>query len=339
MSMPSSAAPDATSSQPVFTPVGQDCDLSVVIVNYNTAHLLSRCIAHLRAASEGLAVTVIIVDNASRDGSADQIRLQFPDCHLVANADNVGFGRANNQVLPLCRGRAILLLNADAYLQTDTLHLALVYLETHPRCGVLGVASVDEAGQRLFAGRRYPTPWGTFTLETGLFRGHAAAQTAPAEPAAATDGAEECDWVVGCCYFVRQSLVRERGLFDPRYFLYFEEVDHCRATRAAGWSVACLTSTAVVHVGGGSAATEGPLSAGRQISALQTESSLLYARKHGGLPGLFWALLLGLAGAAILWLKALLKRRPKAWRAVHVQQMRTLLRLTSATRLASRPTR
>lgn len=320
--------------------VGPSADVAVIIVNYNTAHLLERCISALRQASEGLRVQVIVVDNASRDGSVAFIRSRFTDCTLIANADNVGFARANNQALAACHARHLLLLNADAFVRPDALHKSVAYMDAHPECGVLGAQLVDEHGNGVFSGRVFPSPLHGFLQRTGLSKWLTLrAEHQTAEAGLSVDGARNCDWVVGCYYFVRQEVIRRIGLFDPRYFLYFEEVDHCRAVHAAGWGVRCLTEVHVVHEGGGSAESEGELSVGRQISALQTESSLLYFRKHGGLPGVWWAASLALLTEGVLGMKWLLKLRPLGGLAAFGGHARTVCRLMVQTRGGLRPTR
>ncbi|HEX3139014.1 MAG TPA: glycosyltransferase family 2 protein, partial [Rhizobacter sp.] len=239
-----------------FANAVQAADLCVVLVNYNTAHLLDRCISKLREASRGLSVRVVIVDNASRDGSADLIRQKFPDCILIANATNVGFGRANNQALEFCDAPYVLLLNTDAFVYPDTLSKCLKHMQAHPRCGVLGVRLLDETEQGSYTGRSFPHPWKTFLVQTGLTR-HPPHLLLPAGARPSNGDSWECDWVVGCYYLVRQEVIQRVGLFDPRYFLYFEEVDHCLAVKRAGWTVECLATAHVIHEGGGSAETEG----------------------------------------------------------------------------------
>ncbi|MBX3621813.1 MAG: glycosyltransferase family 2 protein [Rhizobacter sp.] len=332
------AAPGMTSITR-FVAADEAADLSVVLVNYNTAHLLERCLGRLRAASQGLKVRVVIVDNASRDGSAEIIRAQFPDCVLIANPVNVGFGRANNQALAYCNTPFVLLLNADAYVYPDTLHKCLQYMKHHPRCGVLGVRLVDEQEHGSYTGRNFPDPWKTFLHQTGLSKRPLDPRR---PPGARPDEGDtwQCDWVVGCYYMTRREVIDQVGLFDPRYFLYFEEVDHCLAVKRAGWTVECLATAQVIHVGGGSAETEGELSAsGRQISALQIESELLYFRKHRGLGGLVATVTLSLLADAIRALKWVLKLRPPAGLAVYWRNSATVCRLAWQTRLGTRATR
>ena len=334
-----SALPASDEVSARFVRVDETADLSVILVNYNTAHLLERCLGHLRAASRELAVRVVIVDNASRDGSAAFIRERFPDCVLVANETNVGFGRANNQALVLCPGPYVLLLNVDAFVYPNTLTNCLRHMKANPRCGVLGARLLNPDGQGFYTGRPFPDPWHDFLIKTGLRREPAPVML-PLDARPPTGDSWHCDWVVGCFYMVRRDVVEQIGLFDDRYFLYFEEVDHCRAVWKAGWTVECLADAHVIHIGGASAESEGELTAaGRQISELQIESELLYFRKHNGLGGLWSTVLLNLVVNAVQALKWILKGRRPAGLQVFWRNIATLSRLTLQTRLGLRATR
>jgi N-acetylglucosaminyl-diphospho-decaprenol L-rhamnosyltransferase len=146
--------------------------------------------------------------------------------------------------------------------------------------------------------------------------------------------------VPGCYYLVRREVVERVGLFDPRYFLYYEEIDHCWAVRQAGWSVIYYPFTQVVHIGGRSAEAEGPLTpAGRQISTLQIESELLYFRKHYGVTGVMAAVFLAILGSAMTASKGLVRRLDTARAATAVRHAWTMLKLLVDTGLGSRATR
>jgi N-acetylglucosaminyl-diphospho-decaprenol L-rhamnosyltransferase len=153
-------------------------------------------------------------------------------------------------------------------------------------------------------------------------------------------GARPCDWVPGCYYLMPREVVDRIGLFDPRYFLYYEEVDHCRAVKASGWDVVCLGDTSVVHVGGESAKSDARLTqAGRQISSLQLESELLYFRKQHGWAGVAAHLALCVLGDGYLAIKDLVKRRGLVVAAAQFQHSAMVWRLLHATDGALRPTR
>lgn len=331
---------------PSFIPAGAPADLTVALVTYRSLSFLPRCFDTLRVASAGLRVRVVVVDNASGDGSLEWLAAHAPDAVVIANADNVGFGRANNQVLPLLGEEPLLLLNTDAFVAPDSLRAALAAMAADPRLGILGARLIDEFGQDTPSARDFPGIWSAFAPKVGLQRGdpHAHEMVHSPSPVARASAVRPCDWVVGCFYLVRPAVLKQIGLFDPRYFLYFEEVDHCLRTRQAGWQVACLTDTTVVHVGGGSAAQmPGFAQQVKQISVLQVESELLYWRKHRGVPGLVAALGLGMLGDAILvlkaWAKALLGRGAAGDAAVHARNARQWWTLARATGLGTRPTR
>jgi N-acetylglucosaminyl-diphospho-decaprenol L-rhamnosyltransferase len=283
--------------------------VTVIIVNFNTAHLLPPMFAALDAATGDLDLQCIIIDNASRDASVELIRRDYPQHHLIVNPVNVGFGRANNQALPFVEGRYVLLLNTDAFVAPDTLRKTIEYLEANPRCGVLGVRLVGRDGTMQPCCRYSPTPLNSFLRRTGMekiFPSVAMADDLNWDHASV----RRCDWVPGCYYLVRKETIDQVGLFDPRYFLYFEEVDHCRAVKRAGWDVVFYPDTTVVHIGGESARSEATLTeAGRQIDVLQIESELLYFRKNYGRIGVWADVLLGNLGEAIVLAKQCLRGR------------------------------
>ena len=320
-------------------PAGLLPDLSVIVVNYNTAHLLDRMIDALSAARQHFTIQLIIVDNASTDVASDLLRPKYPDVEWIANGRNVGFGRANNQALPLIRGKYVLLLNTDAFVSPDTLLRTIAFMDQNSRCGILGVRLVSEDGALQPSCRYFPTPWNEFVVATGLQRLFPATRLVD-DMSWDHAAIRECDWVPGCYYLMRRELIERIGLFDPRYFLYFEEVDHCMAARAAGWSVVFFPFTEVVHIGGESAKTRGPITtSGRQISALQIESRLLFFRKHYGLKGVLEAILLCVVKVGMAAGKDLVARRRPTRVSGEVAELRASLRSLLATGFATRPTR
>jgi GT2 family glycosyltransferase len=318
--------------------VGQP-DVTVIIVSYNTANLLDRLFAALEAARGGLRLQLIFVDNASRDNSVDVIRARYPDSELLTNATNVGFGRANNQAVPFIRGRYVLLLNTDAFMAPDALSKTVAYLEANPRCGIVGVKLVGEDGALQPSCRYFPTPWNVFLASTGLRRWFPGTRLVD-DMAWDHNSVRECDWVPGCFYLVRREIIDRIGLFDPRYFLYCEEVDHCRAVREAGWSVVYYPFTQVIHIGGESAQGEGPVNPqGRQISALQIESELLYFRKHYGIRGVLASLLLAMVGDILKAGSGMVRHRDIVRAEAAMRHSRVALKCLISTGLASHATR
>jgi N-acetylglucosaminyl-diphospho-decaprenol L-rhamnosyltransferase len=311
--------------------------ISVILVNYNTAHLLDQCISDLRAAAKHIELQLIVVDNASRDDSRLVLQEKYATDHLIFNPTNVGFGRANNQALAVLEHEYVLLLNTDAFVAPDTLDKTLQYMQNHPDCGVLGVRLKGRDGVLQPSCRYFPTPLNTFLFRTGLHRLFPSVQQVDdmqwdhASP-------RGCDWVPGCYYLTRRSVINQVGLFDPRFFLYFEEVDHCKAVKAAGHQVIFYSDTTVIHIGGESAKSDNPLTTqGRQVSKLQIESETLYFRKHFGLIGVLGGCALNVTAEMILALKLLIKQLSFKGLNVHFQNIATALSLLVKTRLGTKP--
>lgn len=314
-------------------------DITVVIVNYNTGHLLPEVMRCLRAAMGALQVQVIVVDNASNDDSRRVLRDQCADCLVIENVSNVGFGRANNQALEHARGRYVLLLNTDAFIAADTLEKTFAYLENHPECGLLGVKLVGRDGSLQPSCRYFPTPLNQFLVRAGLARLFPRVRLVD-DMAWDHASARECDWVPGCYYLVRREVIDQVGFFDPRYFLYYEEVDHCRAVKAAGWKVVFYPHTTVVHIGGESAKSHGQISeAGRQIPALQIESELLYFRKHHGLAGLWAVVVLEHAAVLLQALRLLVKHVKSAAAVTRIRHLALVWQSLRETSWATHATR
>lgn len=318
--------------------VPAEVDVSVLVVNYNTAHLLPRMFETLAEASKGLNVEVIMLDNASRDGSQEFLREHYPHIQTIFNKMNVGFGRANNQCLALAKGKHVLLLNTDAFVAEDTLRLTLEHLTLHPECGAVGVRLIGRDLSLQPSCRYFPTPLNVFLNRVGLARLFPWVQ-------AVDDmdwdhrGTRSCDWVPGCYILMRSKDLAHIGLFDPRFFLYCEEVDLCKRIKSAGLEVHYFGDTEVIHLGGESAKSDAILSAAAQISSLQIESELLYFRKHHGRTGVAAHVILSVMGDLILALKATLKGRWTATRPTLAGHLQDLLKLCRQTGWGTAPTR
>lgn len=315
--------------------------VSVLMVNYNTADLLVRSVQALKRAANGIGVQIIVVDNASRDDSVLRIAKEHPDVIVIANRDNVGFGRACNQALARASGEYVLLLNTDAFVAPDSLAKTLAYMQMHRRCGILGVKLVGADGRLQPSARYFPTPWNLFLTRTGLgrfriFRSVRMVDDMNWDHASV----RRCDWVPGCFYLVRRTVIDQIGLFDSRYFLYYEEVDHCLAARRAGWEVVFYPDTTVVHLGGESAKLTGEITpSGRQVEALRVESELLYFRKNAGPIGAWAAMVLCVLADAIAALKRLIKGANLLQAVEHLRHAALVWRLFVRTGFGTRPTR
>ena len=318
-----------------------DKSISVIIVNYNTAHLLEECLSKLQVAAvfAGVVLDVLIVDNASRDNSKSVLLEKYSSFKLTFSDVNVGFGRANNLMLPHVSGEYVLLLNTDAFVEENSLKLSLEYLRTNPGCGLVGARLLSRDGSVQASARYFPTPLKIFFKKTGLDK--LLWFMPKIDPDSLDfDVPTECDWVPGCYYLLRKKVVDQVGLFDPRYFLYYEEVDNCFAIRKAGWKVVALPNVNVVHIGGESAKSDGAISGnGKQLESLLIESEQLYFRKNLGVFWLVTHVLLDIFAELVIFLKLFGHGRGKVAFFSMVSRQKLLITSLLRTRLGSQATR
>ena len=212
--------------------------LSVLIVTYNSAPQLPACLNSLR--NQTLQdFEIIVVDNASRDESAALIRSDYPEVNLIVSDSNLGFGNANNKALTVAQGSYLVLLNPDATLPANTLENALKYIEENPDAGMGGGLLQGTQGEWQPSARLFPSLLNDALTISGLANRYAKSRffgrfdRSWADPKQAV----AIDWVVGAFAIIRRDLVDNIGLFDPRFFLYYEEVDLCRRIHEAGFKV------------------------------------------------------------------------------------------------------
>lgn len=314
-------------------------DISVILVSYNTIEMTKKALDDLFASVGNFKMEVFMIDNASKDNSTEVLRREYPNITLIENTQNVGFGRANNQAIPHIRGKYVLLLNTDAFVQPDTLLKTMQFMDAHPKYGMLGVKLLGRDGSLQPSCRYFPTSWNIFLERTNLKKLFKNTKLID-DMAWDHNSVRNCDWVPGCYALIRKSVIDQVGLFDPRYFLYYEEVDHCLAAKRAGWDVVYYPGTTVVHIGGESAKQEAAISSkSRQIEALQIESELLYFRKNYGLTGVLKHLLLNSLGDFILFLKALIKLKSPADMMFNIKRAWFVLSMFFRTQFAQVPTR
>ncbi len=281
-------------------PVAGACELSVIIVSYNTREVLRECLRRVFAAGGEAALEVIVVDNASTDGSVEMVCREFPEAMVIESGRNLGFAGGNNLGIAGASGRYILLLNSDAYLFPGVLRRTIAFMEDTPDCGILGVTLVGEDGMRQPCARMLPTPWRKFLVISGI------ADTFPTSKLLggpdyawwSHDAPRRVGWVPGAYFLIRRGVVAAVGLMDARYFLYFEETDYCLQARRAGWHTYFFPHVQVVHLGGESSkATRLAISEkGKQLLRYQYQSEYLYYRKNFG-----WPWVLAAAGVELLW--------------------------------------
>lgn len=229
-------------------------ELSVSVVSFRTPELLRQCLAALAAERVLLDLEVTVVDNASGDDSVELASSEFAWVTVIANARNVGFGAAHNQVLRQARGRYWLVLNSDAAPEPGALRTLVDAMDADPSLGAAGPMLRYPTGEVQSSRRRFPTLATLFLESTQLqrFWPHNAVLDRYYVQDRPDEAAQDVDWLVGACLCVRAAAVRQVGLFDERFFMYSEEIDLCRRLRAAGWRIRYVPQAAVTHLEGGS---------------------------------------------------------------------------------------
>jgi hypothetical protein len=252
-----------------------DPTLAVIIVNWNTRELLARCLEPLAPAGDGPTspadYALWVVDNGSMDGSAEMVQLRFPGVHLLRNARNVGYARANNQGIRASQSRHVLLLNSDAIATPNALGRLARFLDAHPDVGAVG--------PRLLRPDRTPQPYafgGDPTLAYLLRRAWNRLVLRQPVHDWGTDETQEVDWVSGAAMAVRRDAIDEVGLLDEAIFMYFEDNDWCLRMRQAGWRVCYVPEVEVTHLGGAS------VNRSERARAAYRQSLLYFYRKHYG---------------------------------------------------------
>ncbi len=314
-------------------------DLLVVLVSFNTRELTKKALSYLLSSVHQLEIEIAIVDNASKDDSAEMLRTEYPNIKLVKNIENVGFGRANNQLVPDINSRYVLLLNTDAFVEPDTITKTVKYLDEHPQTGILGVRLIGRDGEMQPSCRYFPTPWNIFFQRSGL---GSLFKHVPMIDDMSWDHASvrDCDWVPGCYFLIRKEVIDQVGLFDPRYFLYYEEIDLCFAAKSVGWHVTYYPYTSVIHLGGESAKHKGEvLSDSQQIESLNIESELLYFRKNLGISGVLSHLFLNSLSDLMQFLRDTVRLRPLAKIFFNLKHFVFVWQMFLRTDFATKPTR
>jgi GT2 family glycosyltransferase len=253
--------------------------LAIVIVNHNTRKDLENCLQSLHDHPPNVLHEIVVVDNASRDGSVEAVRSRWPDVRVIALNSNVGFASANNEGIRRSESELVLLLNSDTIVPHGAIDRLIAALRELPGASVVGPKIVNGDGRSELSYGRMMTPLSE--LRQKLLVRYAS----PMRLAAMTSRTRRVDWVTGACMLVRRRDAEAAGLLDERYFMYCEDVDFCAAVRANGGKIYFTPLAQIVHLRGRSWR---PGSATGSDSDSYHRSQLAFYRKHH--PA--WALIL-----------------------------------------------
>ena len=246
--------------------------VSIILVNYNDRRRLLECLASLRGDPGAAAFEILVVDNASTDGSPDAVRAAFPDVRLIVNPDNAGFSQANNRGVAQSRGEFLLFLNTDTRVPAGAIGALADRLRSDPSAGAVGPALVHGRGDyQVSFGNQVGFAAQIFQKFVLNPRHKRALRRKRPE--------REVGWLSAACLLCRREAFERAGAFDERFFLYFEDIDLCFRIRKAGWKLVFVPAVEVGHEGG---ATTSATPAVRAASRFEyRRSQLLFYGKHG----------------------------------------------------------
>jgi len=228
-------------------------DISIIIVNYNVKEFVLNLLESLKKAVVSLNTEIIIVDNASDDGSVEVLKDKHPDIKLISNKKNVGFGAANNQALEIAVGNYFLLINPDAIVKENTLTEMISFFESNSLAGIAGCKVLNPDGTLQLACRRgFPGPWTSFTKVMGLSKLFPKSKLFAKYNLTYLNENEtyEVDAVSGAFLMLRKEVYEKIGGFDKQFFMYGEDLDLCYRAQSEGFKVYYVHSTEVIHYKG-----------------------------------------------------------------------------------------
>jgi hypothetical protein len=259
-------------------------DISIVIVGWNAKHYLELCLENLATAPPRRSMEILIVDNASSDGSVEMIEARFPYVKLIKSNENLGFAKGNNVAIRQCQGRYIALVNPDVIVFPGCLDALADFLDQNPKVGNVGPRVLNPDMTMQSTCRRFPTLWNNFCSATGLATAFKNSKFFAGEHMFyfPHDRTLPVDVLVGCFSMIRRETFEEVGLLDEDLFMYGDDVDWCRRCWMAGWQVVFFPGAKAIH-------DRGKITAPYPVrfAVAQQKSVLHYWSKHHS----FWGVM------------------------------------------------
>lgn len=262
-----------------------DLEVTIIIVNWNTCGYLRGCLTSIYDQTRDIDFEVIVVDNASHDGSPDMVKQEFSRVILIENIENRGFASGNNQAMAIARGRYLLLLNPDTLVVEGAIQKSLTFADQNSSCAVVGICNESADGTLQRNCFRFASVVNLLISALGLHE---------VFPRSRLWGRERLSWwdyqstrevhcVAGCYMLVRHDAIRQIGAMNETYFMYGEEMDWCWRFRRSGWTVLYYPHAKIIHYGGAASSQN---AAAMRIA--QRESLLRFIEsREGRLAGLF----------------------------------------------------
>lgn len=254
-------------------------EMSIVIVSWNAKKYLRDCLNSIIPEISASSAEIIVVDNASSDGSPEMVQAEFPTVILIQTGSNLGFAKANNIGIRRSTGQYVLLINSDVIVKPGCFDAMLAYMNRFSQVGLLGPKILEPSGEIQRSCMEYPSLWNTIarsfaldrafpnsTVFSGFIMGYWQHDTVRA-----------VDTIYGCFWMIRRSVLDDVGGLDETFFMYGEDVDFCKRVRDAGYTIAFLPGAEAIHFGGASSANA-PV---RFYVEMQKANLQLWRKHHG----------------------------------------------------------
>lgn len=228
--------------------------VSIIIVSFNTKELLRNCILSIHKTTKSIGYEVIVVDNASTDGSPEMIETDFRDITIIKNTENLGFAKANNQAMRIAKGEYFLLLNSDTIVKEGAIEALVNFMEKQEKAAAVGPKVLNVDGTLQSKGFYFPSLSESLILLFRVYKFFPKKIRSYLFPKIFRDEntISKVDWVIGCCILIQKDIVYKIGLLDEALFFYGEEVEWCYRAKKTGYSIYYFPKAEIIHYGGAS---------------------------------------------------------------------------------------
>jgi len=223
-------------------------DLTISIVSYNSLSFLRECLNSILSSPPGVGHEIIVVDNASSDGTDEFVKKNYPEIILIPNKRNIGFAAANNRAIEESRSKYVLLINSDCMVYKKSLGSLVEFMEKNPEVGIAGPKIVNSDGTIQFSCRRFPSVFNAaaHTILTNIFPDNPFSKKYKLADIG-RDNPFKVDWVSGSCMIIRRKALEDTGILDENYFMYVEDLDICYRMWQKNWEVHYYPEAEIMH--------------------------------------------------------------------------------------------
>ncbi len=246
-------------------------DLVVTIVSYNSLSFLKKCLSSISSSQPVVKYEIIVVDNASTDGTGEFVKKNYPEIILIPNNRNVGFAAANNRAIEKSCSKYVLLINSDCMVYKKSLDSLVKFMEKNPEVGIAGPKIVNSDGSIQFSCRRFPSVFNAaaHTILTDIFP-HNPFSKKYKLTGIRRDSPLKVDWVSGSCMIIRRKALEDTGVLDENYFMYVEDLDICYRMWQKNWEVYYCPEAKIMHYIAGSSGS------GKIKASFRMQKSVFY---------------------------------------------------------------